>query len=1223
VPAHPTHHASLTRQLAPLFLDVIRSRGEDYVLRRRVQIYTWSTTTITAVARGTSDYQAILRRTAPDAAAARLSCSCPYYEETGPCKHMWAFARAIELDPRWDSLWNAPALDVDVDSVASEILNDDRAGAAREFGGRAAVDRKALPGARDRRAAFAPDIFAGGFRRPKDKLMSVSERRAISDRMKEYWAARNRTGGRSTKQSPQVPQLSRADLAALVELGKGAVAAGAAQPAKRAKAAKPKPDADDNATRAVLQRLERLKPQLQRDSSAYRPRRESASHEGFAAERIFIVDGPAALQHHQLLIHVARRSQLGPDEWSAPEPIRVLAADLVAIDNNDDRQLLALLVAVSAHQVLYGSYGASSATRLFGAEGAPLVVPEQYHAVVVPRLSATARLYLYDDADGGRYTHMQWDARPWTVSLDIGADDRPESTSYVMTGRLSRDPSADALDPSDSPGSISATAPSLVLNTGLVFHEARVSPVAGPGLSWLLDLRAHGKLRLPRRHIDQLLSKLLELHDRAPISVPDELRFEIVHPRPVPVLTLRPSRYVDGPFDATLTFDYDGEHVAHADDRAAVFQTNQRKLIVRDTEFETNAESELEEHGLTLQPEGPPGAVRIDVARKRVAALVGELAPLGWRIEVEGRPYRVARHTSIHVESGIDWFEIVGLVDFDGASMALPELLAAVKRGADTVVLADGSMGIVPDDWKALYGPLAAFAQTGRGGALRASTSQLSLVDALLMSKPAVSWDAQSQELRDRLRGFKRITPADAPQTFVGTLRGYQRDGLGWMRFLAELRLGGCLADDMGLGKTVMVLALLDSQRNDGPSLVVMPRSVLFNWRSEAARFTPQLRVLDYSGIDRNAYDNDQLAQAHLVLTTYGTLRRDAMRLAELQFNYVILDEAQAIKNAATVSAKAVRLLKARHRLALSGTPIENHVGELWSLFEFLNPGLLGSAEHGIVTRARACDADAFDTLRVGLRPYILRRTKAQVAPELPPRSEDTIVCELDAFERKNYEELRDHYRASILGLVDRQGVNRSRFQVLEALLRLRQAACHPGLIDLRRRNHASAKVEALVERLEEIVAEGHKALIFSQFTTLLALIKPVLLRRGIVFEYLDGKTRDRDARVSRFQTDPDCAAFLISLKAGGLGLNLTAAEYVFLLDPWWNPAVEAQAIDRAHRIGQDRPVFAYRLIAKDTVEERILELQARKRAVADAIITADNSALGELTRHDLELLLS
>jgi SNF2 family DNA or RNA helicase len=491
---------------------------------------------------------------------------------------------------------------------------------------------------------------------------------------------------------------------------------------------------------------------------------------------------------------------------------------------------------------------------------------------------------------------------------------------------------------------------------------------------------------------------------------------------------------------------------------------------------------------------------------------------------------------------------------------------------------------------------------------------------------------------------FEGVQPCDPPECFTGTLRGYQKDGLGWIHFLKKFGFGGCLADDMGLGKTVQVLALLEERRQErsapvwdaakenvsarngapGPSLVVAPKSVVFNWIQEAKRFTPQLKVLDHTGAGR-LKPGEHFENYDLILTTYGTLRKDAVEFKDVQFDYCILDEGQAIKNANTQSAKAVRLIHANHRLVLSGTPVENHLGELWSLFEFLNPGMLGSATVFKLTAsdARNPDPETRTLLGKALRPFILRRTKGQVACELPEKLEQTLYCDLDKRQRKLYNELRDHYRGTLLNRVARDGINKSKIQILEALLRLRQAACHPGLIDGSKKSLPSAKLEMLLPQLEQITEEEHKVLVFSQFTSFLAILREQLDKQKFSYAYLDGQTRDRGAVVKQFQTDPDCRLFLISLKAGGLGLNLTAAEYVYLLDPWWNPAVEAQAIDRAHRIGQTRKVFAYRIIAKDTVEERVLELQQTKRDLADAIINADNSLIRNLAKEDLELLLS
>jgi len=390
----------------------------------------------------------------------------------------------------------------------------------------------------------------------------------------------------------------------------------------------------------------------------------------------------------------------------------------------------------------------------------------------------------------------------------------------------------------------------------------------------------------------------------------------------------------------------------------------------------------------------------------------------------------------------------------------------------------------------------------------------------------------------------ERVSPLEFPvRRYQFTLVAFLcLVALGWFAFLRRFGFGGCLADEMGLGKTVMVLAALEARRlerqTDGtphrPSLIVVPRSLVFNWLQEAARFAPGLRMLDATG-GRRGEAFDTLGEHDVVVVTYGTLRRDIGRLKDITFDYAILDEAQAIKNARTAAARSARLLKASHRLALSGTPVENHLGELWSLFEFLNPGMLGSAT--AFTGARTVDGlDDEEMLTIvgrGLRPFILRRTKEQVASELPPRTEQTLFCDLEPAQRALYDELRAHYHTRLLGKgATGDGTQQSAIHVLEALLRLRQAACHPGLVDEARAKDPSAKLDMLLPRLQELVEDGRKVLVFSQFTSLLALLRDRLDASGLTYEYLDGRTRNRAARVERFQQGP-CPLFLISLKAG------------------------------------------------------------------------------------------
>jgi superfamily II DNA or RNA helicase len=776
---------------------------------------------------------------------------------------------------------------------------------------------------------------------------------------------------------------------------------------------------------------------------------------------------------------------------------------------------------------------------------------------------------------------------------------------------------------------VDLAAPVLLLASGLVIFPDRIGRLdAGGAFAWISHLRRVGPLAVPAAQVDRFLTELLRMPADLRCDLPPELACSTVEPEPRPRLRVlrAPAGWLPDTLPVTLAFDYDGVVIDADQAGRGVLQAEPRRLVLRAPELERRARERLRALGVRERPVGYGASRDLALGARSLPRVVRVLLDEGWHVEAEGGIYRRPGAFQLSVTSGIDWFELHGTVDFGGAVAHLPALLAALRRGEATVRLDDGTYGLLPEEWLRRYVPLAGLG-TAESDHLRFRPTQIGMLDALVAAQPDIDIDAVFARARQELRRFEGIAPADPPGGFTGRLRGYQREGLGWLHFLRRFGFGGCLADDMGLGKTVMVLALLEARRAEGakkPSLVVVPRSLVFNWKQEATRFAPGLSVLDHTGAGRQRAGG-RFAEHHLVLTTYGTLRRDALQFKDVEFDYVVLDEAQAIKNAGTDAAKAARLLRGDHRLALSGTPVENHLGELWSLFEFLNPGMLGpAAALGLDGSAgRNPDEATRALLARALRPFILRRTKAQVAPELPPRTEQTVYCELEPLQRRLYDELRDHYRRTLLGRIDEMGLQRSKIMVLEALLRLRQAACHPGLIDRQRVDEPAGKLDVLLPRLSEVLDEGHKAIVFSQFTSFLAIVRRRLDGVGMRYEYLDGATRDRQARVARFQTDPDCRLFLVSLKAGGLGLNLTAAEHVFLLDPWWNPAVEAQAIDRTHRIGQRRPVLAFRLIAPDTVEEKILALQADKRNLAEAIVTEQNSLIRTLTREDLQLLLS
>jgi SNF2 family DNA or RNA helicase len=756
-----------------------------------------------------------------------------------------------------------------------------------------------------------------------------------------------------------------------------------------------------------------------------------------------------------------------------------------------------------------------------------------------------------------------------------------------------------------------------------------------------------GPIEIASTHVDGLIERLAMLSDVPRLVVPawTGWRIESGVPQPKLVLDDSPAVSLDEPatpggrrrqqtrvqLAGRVWFDYAGMMIAADDPAGGTADASRRIFVRRDRVAEREALALLPRYGATA-PRGQAlddaaATHHVEIPRNRLDSSVSQLAASGWMVEVAGRRYRPAGSVAWNVTSGIDWFELSAAIDFGGVTAELPALLEAIARGSRSVELPDGSIGILPDTFAQEFEPMAALAQR-HDGRLRFGRIQMALLDALLAGQPQSHVDAAFDKLREQLASGEQPEAEPEPPGFQGTLRHYQREGLGWLVFLEKLGIGGCLADDMGLGKTIQVLALLARRQADvraaglphRPSLVIVPRSLVFNWIEEARKFAPELKVVNHTGTTR-ADETGTLDDWDIVITTYGTLRRDIIAHRETEFDYVILDEAQSIKNAASQAAKACRLLRARHRLALTGTPVENHIGELWSIFEFLNPGQLGSA-----SRLRKFLADgrgSTDIVARAVRPYLLRRTKAQVLSDLPEKTEQTLFVELGETQRKAYDELREHFRAELAGRIGRMGIGRSRIAVLEALLRLRQTACHQGLVDHSRVDESCAKLDTLLEQLEEVLDEGHKVLVFSQFTSFLAILRRRLDEKKTVYEYLDGRTTDRQARVVRFQEDPDCRLFLVSLKAGGQGLNLTAADYIYILDPWWNPAVEAQAVDRAHRIGQTRRVFAYRLIARDTVEEKILALQDRKRELAESIVRADETMIASLTPEDVELLLS
>lgn len=577
------------------------------------------------------------------------------------------------------------------------------------------------------------------------------------------------------------------------------------------------------------------------------------------------------------------------------------------------------------------------------------------------------------------------------------------------------------------------------------------------------------------------------------------------------------------------------------------------------------------------------------------------------------------------------WFSLDIEVDYDGQKVPIDLIWKAWSQGKRYVQLKDGSYTSLPESWleKVAHKLRAMGLDPEKPPQQRFEQYEAPVLDNLLDDLPEVETDGFWDTLREKIHTFQEIDVVKQPNGLQATLRGYQQQGLSYLNFLREYGFGGILADEMGLGKTIQTLSFIQHmvERGDiGPNLIVVPTSVLPNWDREASKFVPELtRLIIYGTRRENMFK--QIKDSDLVITTYALLRRDLEELQNYEFNSIILDEAQNIKNPNTITARSVRKINAQQRLCLSGTPIENNLFELWSLFEFLMPGFLGSQhafQRGIVKPIKDGDSETIDQLRTRVRPFILRRTKAEVAKDLPPKIENVQYCALAEEQAELYGALATKLKEQVMADVDQKGMAKSQMSILDALLKLRQICCHPRLLNLNMpgfsTNLPSGKFDAFKDMITDIVAEGHKVLVFSQFVSMLHIIRSWLQIADIPYAYLDGTSKDRFEQVDRFNESPDIPIFLISLKAGGTGLNLTSADYVIHYDPWWNPAVEDQATDRAHRIGQKSQVFSYKMICQDTVEEKILKLQDMKKGVADSIIPG-KEAWKSLTRDDLEML--
>ncbi|MEO6894658.1 MAG: SNF2-related protein [Ginsengibacter sp.] len=687
-------------------------------------------------------------------------------------------------------------------------------------------------------------------------------------------------------------------------------------------------------------------------------------------------------------------------------------------------------------------------------------------------------------------------------------------------------------------------------------------------------------------------------------------------------------------------FTYKGFSVKSSDKDTIIVPDNDKVLMVkRNTEVEKQFISKLASlHSQFInQPESKSLVLKgADVLKNNwfflfVDAMKEMKVPVYGFEALKNFRFNTAKpSTHIHLSSGMDWFDARVELAFGEQRIGIAEIQKALANKQSFVQLNDGTLGILPDEWIKKYALLFKVGE-GKNNNLRLSKFHLSVIDELYEQRDEEELSFELDEKYERLRNFKSIPEVAIPEQLENRLRPYQLSGFHWLNYLKTVGWGGILADDMGLGKTVQALSMLQHYaETEGKlkALVVCPTTLIYNWENEIQKFTPSLTHRIHHGNTR-AKRKEDFGEENIIITTYGTLRSDIQMLMKIPFDYAVLDESQAIKNPASKVTRAAGLLKAQNRVCMSGTPLQNNTFDIYAQMNFLNPGLLGSVEFFRNEFSTPIDKlgeqDQKDHLKKLLYPFILRRTKEQVAKDLPEKTETILYCEMEKAQRSVYESYRNAYRNKILGVIDNQGVGRSQLTILQGLMKLRQICDSPAILNEDEKYpNDSIKLEELTREITENIGE-HKALVFSQFLGMLGLIKKNLKENEIDFEYFDGSTSpaDREKAIQNFQSNENCRVFLISLKAGGVGLNLTAADYVYIVDPWWNPAVEQQAIDRTHRIGQTKNIFAYRMICRDTIEDKILKLQDRKRILAKELISDDQTFVKSLTKEDVEYLFS
>ena len=726
--------------------------------------------------------------------------------------------------------------------------------------------------------------------------------------------------------------------------------------------------------------------------------------------------------------------------------------------------------------------------------------------------------------------------------------------------------------------------------------------------------------------------------------------FEIIEALPIKKAILDIETGISGKPVLILRFNYQGNKI-YATDKSTSFTFFEEEAgifrfrkYMRDFEWEVKSRQTMNELGyfsddeINFYPVGGESKQKEDLYRliESVNRNYEEITEAGFEIVSRLDNKYNLQPVTIGISSQIenDWFDLKAKVKVGNLEISFNSLRKNILQGIREYILPDGSVAILPETWFARYRNLFEFGKSD-GDSLKIHKQHFALLADTISETGHHGFEKLEQLLKK-----DQIPEIKPPEGLKCTMRQYQADGLNWLNFLQNAGLGGCLADDMGLGKTIQTIALLlhnkenfrkgaenmkaaemvpDKKGERLTTLIIMPASLVYNWENEINRFAPGLKIFSYKGNQRKKA-TEYFKDYDIIISSYHTVRQDIELISTFYFHYIILDESQVIKNPASMLYRTVSRLKSDYKLVLSGTPVENSLTDLWTQLNFVNPGLLGELAFFRREYAKPIEKMGDDEKEVKLRkiiqPFILRRTKEMVASDLPPISEQTVLCDMTEEQFKLYDEEKSAVRNSLLENMESSGHEKSAILVLQGLMKLRQISNHP-LLTYENYASGSGKFDTVLQDMESVISEGHKILVFSSFVRHLELYSDELNRKRIRYSILTGATINREKVVNDFQDDPENKIFLISLKAGGVGLNLTAADYVFILDPWWNPASEVQALNRAHRIGQNKSVFVYRYITGNTIEEKIVRLQEKKSKLADTFITSNNP-LKDLDIHNI-----